>query len=432
MQKMAAIIVKELKTIARDPVGLVMLFVLPAFFIVTLSVALQGAFSSVNGEERLDVLVVNEDEGDMGARVVEALEKTDVFRIVETVDGEKASREVATREINLGNYRLAIVIPNKASDAVAFDEDRTIDVLVEPVLSAEFAYTIESAVQNIVFASIVGSLLERNHVTEETYKEKLRQVTRRLRPKEEKQSSDVDEFDDDYFTQSTNYTAQRGLRVEQTYVSSGDVGAKPNAVQQSVPGWTIFALFWIAQVLAINIVGERMTGAYKRVLVSPTSRTQYVVGKTIPYLVVNLVQAVFMFGIGVFVLPLLGCLEIDLGNLPALALMTVAISFVASGFGILMASVSKNDSFVASISAALLIIMCVIGGIMVPKFIMPASMQKMSLYVPQGWAMDGYQNIIVKGYGVVDVLPCVGMLALFGLGFFTIGLVMMKRIEKTA
>ncbi|MCP4680689.1 MAG: ABC transporter permease [Deltaproteobacteria bacterium] len=432
MSKVIAIIVKELKTIARDPVGLVMLFILPAFFIVTLSVALQGAFSSGNSGERLDVLVVNEDEGEIGSRVVEALEKTDVLRIVEKIGGEKVTRKVAIREINLGRYRLAIVIPNKASDAVTFDENRNIEVLVEPVLSTEFAFTIKSAVQNIAFVSIVSGLLERNHITEEVYKDKLRQITSRLRLKEDKQSSDVDEFDDDYFTQSTNYVARRGLRVEQTYVSSGEARATPNAVQQSVPGWTIFALFWIAQLLAINIVGERMTGAYKRILVSPTTRTQYIVGKTIPYLVVNLIQAVFMFGIGVFVLPLLGCLEIELGNLPALAFMTVAISFVASGFGILMASVSKSDSFVATISAALLIIMCVIGGIMVPKFIMPEFMQKMSLYVPQGWAMDGYQNIIVKGHGVVDVLPCVGVLVLFGLGFFAVGLVIMKRIEKTA
>ncbi len=431
MGKIAAIVVKELKTIVRDPLGLLMLFILPAFFIVVLSVALHGAFSSRDNAEKLDILFVNKDDGSIGSNIAEALEDTGMFRIVTEFDQHAPTAEEAEDAVSEGRYRIAVIVPGGATDAVTFDEDRVVELLIEPILPSEFAYIIESAVQNISYVSIVSALLERNHLTEQMYANKMARFAGRRRLDEGGTSSDVDEFDDKYSTQSTNYLAERGLLVRQHYVATDKGTRKPNAVEQNVPGWTIFALFWIAQVLAITIVGEKNTGAYKRIMVSPITMTEYIVGKTLPYLVINLVQAAFMFGIGIYLLPVLGCHELHIGNYAALAAMTLAISFAANGFGILMASVSRSDAFVATISAALLIVMCVLGGIMVPKFIMPEFMQEMSLYVPQGWAMDGYQNIIVKGHGMAKVLPSINALLLFGAGFFALGSLLLKRTERS-
>ncbi|MCP4610686.1 MAG: ABC transporter permease [Planctomycetes bacterium] len=429
MRQILAIIEKELKTISRDPVGLVMLFILPAFFVVTLSVALQGAFSSGNTKERMNILVINKDNGEVGKNIIEALEDTGIFRIVAGVDKKNLSKKEVKREIEKGNYRLAIVIPRQSTQAAAFEEDIKIDILVDPILPSEFAYIVRSAIQGVVYTSIIGGLLEKEHIVEKKYKEQITILTKNTGMGEE-ETSKIDNDDYPYFTQSTNYLGERGLQVDHAYVMNDKKASVPNSVQQSVPGWTIFALFWITQLLAINIVNERASGSYKRIMVSPVTMTQYIAGKTFPYLVINIIQAVFMFGIGIFILPHLGCNRIEIGNYTALALMTVAISFVSNGFGILIASVSRSYSFAATISAALLIIMCVLGGIMVPKFVMPSFMQQLSLFVPQGWAMDGYQNIIVKGYDTVEVSSCIGALLLFGAVFFTIGIAKMKMTEK--
>jgi ABC-2 type transport system permease protein len=182
--------------------------------------------------------------------------------------------------------------------------------------------------------------------------------------------------------------------------------------------------------LALSIVNERQSGSYKRILISPITLTQYIFGKVAPFIIVNIVQAVFMFAIGAYVLPLFGCAELVITNVPALFLVTLAISVVSISFGLFMGSMSKSGTIVASVTAAVLIIMCVIGGVMVPKFVMPSFMQKMSLFVPQGWAVDGYQDILVRGYGVPDILPALGILMLFALGFFVIGMVRLNRLAK--
>jgi len=444
-----AIAVKELKLLLRDPGGLLLLFVLPAIFILLLSVALQGAFSSRKATDRVDVLVVNDDTGDTGEKIVEALEKTGYFRIVPTLDGRPLNRESVVGELDEGTYRIAVLIPEGASKAVRLESDDQIEILMDPTLSTQFAVITKSTIQNLVFASVLievqkkGERMRRLHTAGKKTREKLasrasgfgmavpinvkrlskaakkgadRSMTKARIPgepdrgdgadKPEKPQEECDDPED-----------LPGLKVKQTYTLAGGEEVFPNSVQQSVPGWTVFALFWIAQIIAVNLLQERSSGAYSRILVAPVSLFGYVVGKTIPFFIINMLQAVIMFALGVYILPLLGCPELAVPNPFGLVLVTAAISFSAINFGLFMASVSKTSFFVAPVSATILIIMTVIAGIMVPKFVMPLFMQKLAAYVPQGWAFDAYLDLLIRDYSTLQVLPHMGVLILFGLGF---------------
>jgi ABC-type multidrug transport system permease subunit len=200
-----------------------------------------------------------------------------------------------------------------------------------------------------------------------------------------------------------------GLKVGQQYYFQGGDMIYPNSVQQNVPGWTIFALFWIVQTIVINIISERQTGAYKRILLSPVTGIQFIAGKIIPFFIINMLQAFVMFG---------------------LFILTASISFVAICFGLLISSFSRTLFLAASLSASIVIIMTVLGGIMVPKFLMPLLMQKLSMFVPQGWALDGYLNIIVKNSPIMKIVPNVLVLFGFGILFLIISLVKLKFSER--
>jgi ABC-2 type transport system permease protein len=212
--------------------------------------------------------------------------------------------------------------------------------------------------------------------------------------------------------------AASGPRVFRTYAARRGGELRPNAVQQNVPGWTIFALFWLAQLLALNVLTERTSGAHVRILGSPVSRPVYLLGKLLPFLALNLVQAATMFAVGVLVLPWLGCPRLELGDPLALLVLTAAVSPVVVAFGLFMASVSRSHFTVGVLTATLLVLMAIAGGIMVPKYLMPRAMQTLSLFLPHGWALDGYQLVLVRGAGLADILPQVGMLLAFAAGFF--------------
>jgi ABC-2 type transport system permease protein len=429
--KIASIVAKEFKIIIRDPFGFLMLFLLPAIFILVLSVALQGAFATENTDEKFGVLLVNPAGNPLGDGLKFALELSGRFTVVTRTNNRELDEEKARELVKNGDYSIAISIPNNTDEAILLERDETLEIITDPVLSAEAAYAIKSGVQNFVSMLIIEALSEKGHIIQKVFDQHMDKNSEQYKRVWGESTLDPGEFVNEFETQTTNYLGERGLTVSQTYVSRGKGETQPNEIQQNVPGWTVFALFWIAQMLALNIVTERQSGTYKRILVAPIRLTHYLVGKTVPFLIINLIQAVFMFAIGMYISPLLGCAKLEVTNVPALALITVTISFTSIGFGLFMASLAKSDAIVASVSAAVLIIMCVIGGVMVPKFVMPSFMQKMSLYVPQGWAVDGYQDIIVRNYTTAQVLPTIGALLAFAAAFFIIGIARLHLTEKS-
>ena len=63
-----------------------------------------------------------------------------------------------------------------------------------------------------------------------------------------------------------------------------------------------------------------------------------------------------------------------------------------------------------------------LGGAWWPIEIVPTWMQKIALMLPTGWAMRGFQDIIVRGLGLQEILLEAVVLIGFGLLFLSIGI----------
>ena len=46
-----------------------------------------------------------------------------------------------------------------------------------------------------------------------------------------------------------------------------------------------------------------------------------------------------------------------------------------------------------------------IGGVMVPKFVMPAFMQKLAALSPMAWGLDGFHTVMLRHGSFADLLP---------------------------
>ena len=71
-------------------------------------------------------------------------------------------------------------------------------------------------------------------------------------------------------------------------------------------------------------------------------------------------------------------------------------------------------------------LMAALGGAWWPLEITPSAYQPPVIVLPTTWAMQGFNDVIVRGLGVSEVLPEAGMLLLFALVFFTVGLWRLK------
>jgi ABC-2 type transport system permease protein len=190
-------------------------------------------------------------------------------------------------------------------------------------------------------------------------------------------------------------------------------GPTPTSVQQNAPAWTLLAMFFLTVPLSVSFIREREQGSLFRLQTMTVPPWVVLGGKAVPYFVINLIQMVSILAVSVYVLPLLGGDKLEVGNAPlALLLIGAAASLAAIGFGIAVAMYAKTTEQAASFSSATVMIMAALGGILVPKAVMPPLMQDLAVFSPLSWGLDGFLDVFVRGGGIPQVLPeALGLLA---------------------
>jgi ABC-2 type transport system permease protein len=118
--------------------------------------------------------------------------------------------------------------------------------------------------------------------------------------------------------------------------------------------------------------------------------------------------------VGKLLMPLLGTPVLETGSSPA-ALIVIALSaaVAACGYGILIGTMARTYEQASSFGAVSVVIAAAIGGIMVPVFVMPAVMQKISIFSPLSWGLSAFMDVFVRGGSLRSVLFDVALLVLF-------------------
>jgi ABC-2 type transport system permease protein len=196
---------------------------------------------------------------------------------------------------------------------------------------------------------------------------------------------------------------------------SDSANTQPTSVQQNVPAWLVFAMFFSVVPLANTLINERQQGTLRRLRTLPISPVLPIIGKWLPYFVINQIQVVLMLLVGVYLMPLLGADSLTLGHsFAGLLLMSIALSVAALGYGILIAVTSRTTEQATTLGGVGNILLAAIGGIMVPKFIMPEAMQHLANFSPMSWGLEGFLDLFLRHGNVSDVLPEAGLLLTFG------------------
>jgi ABC-2 type transport system permease protein len=194
------------------------------------------------------------------------------------------------------------------------------------------------------------------------------------------------------------------------------VERRPTTTEQNVPGYAIFGVFFIVLTLAASFIREKEEGTFLRILAAPLPKAALLIGKLLPYYVVNLIQIALMFAVGVLLF------SMKPGNIGGLIVVSLAVSAAANGLGLLVAALGKTEAQVNGLAVFFAITLAALGGMMVPTFVMPEFMKAVSRLTPHAWALSGYHDVIMRGLGVQAVLPETAVLIGFACLFFVIAL----------
>ena len=423
MLKLRSSIVKEILVLIRDKAGLAILFLMPMVLIFVMTLIQDTTFRKLD-ETNLQILMVDNDHDSLGREIENGLSLTGFFSVKTSLNGQQLNENKLRQNIADGSYQIGIVIKegataalrNKAKTliekALSQKEEEGIDKKTENQDSATIIIYFDPVIQNSFKQSMVNAL--DNYASKVESKIIFQTFAREIQPLLPEESD-------------LSFIGESGLSIEQTYASNKYNEVLPNTVQHNVPAWTVFAMFFIIIPLTGNIIKEREDGSALRLKLMPGSYLTVLVSKIAVYISVCLIQFVLMLAVGMIFLPLMGLPALEPGTHPgALIVLSLAVAFAATGYGVLLGTVATSHEQAASFGSVSVIILSAIGGVWVPVYMMPAIMQKISVISPLNWGLDGFYDLFLRGADIQEILPQ----TLFLMLFFIVTMLMAFQYEK--
>jgi ABC-2 type transport system permease protein len=168
-----------------------------------------------------------------------------------------------------------------------------------------------------------------------------------------------------------------------------------------VPGILVLLVSMIGWILtALNIVREKEIGTIEQINVTPIRKSYFIVGKLLPFWMIAMFELVVGLTIGklLFGIPIVGSIGL-------LFLFTAIYLIVPLGFGLLISSVSQNQQQVMFLAFFFIITFILMSGLFTPAESMPDWAQFFNYLNPLAYFMRVIRMIILKGSGLVDILP---------------------------
>jgi ABC-2 type transport system permease protein len=186
----------------------------------------------------------------------------------------------------------------------------------------------------------------------------------------------------------------------------------------------VLAFFFVFILSGIAFVRERTGNTLERLLASPVRRSQVVAGYTAGFGVFAMIQCTIMV---VFAVTVLG-LHTN-GSLALTVLVMVLLGLSATAIGAFASIFAENEFQIMQFIPVFIVPQFFFSG-MISLDTIPLGLGALSRIMPVYYACDALRVVLVKGGGIVEILPQVGMLAAFVLLFSFLNVLALKKHRR--
>ncbi|TKB28209.1 ABC transporter permease [Desulfopila sp. IMCC35006] len=414
MRKIITTAGKELLLLKRDRTGLLVLFLMPAILVIVITLVQENVME-LTGQKNTRLLFLDLDEGGLGNSLRGRLSDNN-FAIV-VWDKRQKNSDALQAAVAAGDYQVGVVIPEKSSHKL---QQRTEGMLEESkaddMKNAPGKIPVDVFFDPGIMPGLRSGLTAQLQMALETIA-----MEAKITVLERKVTEIVGQFGlardaGPLPTAGLAALFGRQLFALQDGGDSARAGTTPpyNPVQQNVPAWALFGMFFTAIPIAGAILQERRSGIWIRLASLPVSHLLLFAGKVVAYMGVCLCQFLLIGLIGVFLFPYIGLPAFVVAGHPLAVLLTVLFSSLAAcGFGIVLGMACKTYEQASTLGSTVVVASAAIGGIMVPVYAMPQTMQQISIISPLNWGLTAFQDLLVRGYGGAAIVDDLGRMTLF-------------------
>ncbi len=367
LNRIKSISVRILREMIHDRRAMAMILIAPLLAMTVFGVALGGDITDV------DVVVVNNDTGHQGMNISQ--EFIEILEERESLDISYMGEEEAMSQLKDGKVWAVIVFPSDFTESVIIEDDGVIELIAD-----------RSDPQ--VFAEITAAL-------EKTSEEMLERTGREIeRPFE--------------------------LDVRTFYGEGAEFS------DFLVPGVIAFAIFLLTTLLTLlTFTSEKVNGTLDRLLVSPATEFDTVSAYSLAFGVIGAVQSIILVSYGIIVFDLM--IE---GSVLISFLIVSFLAMTSQSMGIFFSSAAKTQVQAVQMFPFIVLPTFLLSGIFWPINALPSRIRPLSNVLPPTHAAEALRSVMIRGWGLWDVLQEILAIIGFFIVFVTLSTISLKLTRR--
>lgn len=361
-----AILTKEFIIVLRDPMTLFFMLFPPLIEMIAFGYAVD------TDVKRMATVVLNEDNTYESRRYLESLENTETFRITAVA----SSIEELEAEIRKGKAYVGVQIPPGFARDLQANKTAQVQVLIDGSNSTVALQALNTAMGVTLREALMRALAKTGDQT----------VSIEVRPQ-----------------MLYNPT----MRSPNFYI--------PGVIGVVLQIATTFAT-------AMALVRERERGTLEQLLVSPLSRWGLMLGKIIPYLVIGMIMASFLFTLMryLFRVPIAG-------SVPWLMISTFIYIFSLLSLGLLISTRAANQMQALQMSIVLIMPTVFFSGFIFPRETMPGIFYGIGALLPTTYYISILRAVILRGASLAEFYNQIVLLGIMGVVLFALSALRFRK-----
>ncbi|HDP94988.1 MAG TPA: ABC transporter permease [Candidatus Aminicenantes bacterium] len=326
----------DLKRMLKDKAFFFWSLAFPVFLILIFGNLYQG-----NGSDpKAELVVVNRDQGHWGEYLVAALDNPDMV-----IQARKEKPQKFTRILE---------IPADFSQRIQSLQSQKLRFTKNPDASLEAATRVETRIIQALVRLIAGVVLQPEPVPTQP----------EIAPLEE-------------------------LVSVKAGFPAGTITSIPSGFDHVIPGILVHMLMILILIYGgITVMIDRQSGILTRIISGPVSRAELWKGKFLGRLLVGLLQAVMLMGLGLILF------KLNLGNPTLSFLIILLFSATMASLSIFLGSVFRKEEVIIGLAILFANLFAALGGCWWPIEVVPPVVRAVGMVVPAWWAMDAFHKVI--------------------------------------
>ena len=413
MKKILNIAWKDLITTFRDPSALVLMLVTPLALTLAMAFAFGGfgdGGAGGTGLSDIPVVVVNQDEGELGAELVELLQSDDLDELFDSVVEDDLVE--ARAAVDADEAAAAVIIPADLTARVIPSRSRTPDTAgasvelygnpTRPVsvgvvrsIIAGFAGHVNATVDSVDVT--ISQLVESDVVAPQ-------QVGRLAPGLAERAADDLASVD------------LLGVAREET---SGEENGF-DWVAYMAPSMAILFLMFTVTSGGRTLLVERDEGTLSRMLSTPSSSAQVLAGKVFGTYLTGLAQ------MGILMVASMVIFGASWGPPLAVVVLLLVLVAAATGWGIGIAAYARTAAEAGVAGTAVTLVFGIAAGHFFPRELLPPWLRTASFISPNAWGLEAFLEL-GSGGGLSEIWVSVAALAGMAAVAFGAAVILFRR-----